>query len=444
MFEFFRNQARALRAATSRAAAGLQYHPSSYADPHGRLFVDQGRLYRGVPPASVPQVARLLDSGVIGELVKQRLLVPTRRAALRVEEYPLVLEHERVPHVSYPYEWSAEMLRAAALHTLAVLEALAPHGLTLKDAHGWNVVFEGCRPVFVDVGSIIEAPPGGRPWRAEREFQEYLLHPLAMMGSGHDRIARALLRDFEEGIPLSLCAAIVGLGVPQRPEVAEPFGWYRELISGYDFRPGATPWSGYYQDAFPALTPDAAWTEKHHAVQRLLQQQRPASVLDIGSNRGWYALLAAAGGARVVAFDNDATCINQLYTDAVARGLDVQPLVMSCLNPSPRLGLGDGVMEPASDRLDCELVLALALVHHMVFKMHLNFEQIAAGLAVYARKTLIVEFPPRDDAHVSQWMTAGHAWYTVENFMAALRRHFPKLTTVASHPAPRVLLVCER
>jgi hypothetical protein len=443
MIEFLRNQAKILWAGAPRTAAGIQYHPSSYADPHGRVFLAQGRLYRGVPAASVAHVERLLDSGVVEELVQRRLLVPTKRATLQVEGFPLVLEHERVPHVSYPYEWSAEMLRAAALHTLAVLEALAKHGLTLKDAHGWNVIFEGCRPVFVDFGSIIAVPADGT-WRAEREFQEYFLHPIAMMGAGHDRIARALLRDFEQGITLQLCASIAGLGVPQRPAAAEPYAWYRELISGYELRSGATAWSGYYQDAFPALTPDAAWTAKHHAVHRLLQQHRPGSVLDIGSNRGWYAMLAAANGARVVAFDNDAACINQLFADSVDRGLDVQPLVMSCLNPSPRLGLGEGVMESASERLACEAVLALALVHHMVFKMYLNFDQIATGLAAYTQKTLIVEFPPRDDVHVSQWMTDGHAWYTIENFTAALRRHFPKITTVASDPAPRILLVCER
>ncbi len=443
MIEFLRTQAKALWAGSRRPAADLQFHPSSYADPQGRLFIDQGRLYRGVPAASVAHCTRLFEDGVITELVGQQLLVPTKRAALQVEGYPLVIEHERVPHVSYPYEWSAEMLRAAALHTLAVLEALARHGLTLKDAHGWNVVFVGCRPVFVDLGSIIEAPTG-EPWRAEQEFQEYFLHPLAMMGAGHDRIARALLRDFETGISLPLCASIAGLGVPQRPDGAAPIAWYRELITGYEFRSGGTPWSGYYQDAFPALIPDPAWTAKHHAVHGLLQQHRPASVLDIGSNRGWYALLAAAGGARVVAFDNDAACINQMFAEAVERRLDVQPLVMNFVTPSPRYGLGDGLMESAAERLPCDLVLGLALVHHLVFKLHLNFEQIAAGLAVYTKKTLIVEFPPRDDIHVSQWMTDRYAWYTIENFEAVLRHHFPKISRVASHPAPRVLLVCER
>lgn len=440
---------RALKGGEGRAGsdavplAAMQFHPSSYADPHGRLFVTGGRLYRGVPAASAAHCARLFDSGLVDQLVEKQLLVPTKRSPLQAEGCALVLEHERVPHVSYPYEWGAEMLRAAALHTLVLLEELAGRGLTLKDAHGWNVVFEGCRPIYVDFGSIIEVQPG-EPWHAEQEFQEYFLHPLAMMGAGHDRMARALLRDFETGITLPLCASIAGLGVPQRPAGAAPFAWYRELISGYDFRSGGTPWSAYYHDAFPALAPDKSWSAKHHAVHQLLHQHRPVSVLDVGSNRGWYALLAATGGARVVAFDNDASCINRLFSDAAERKLDVQPLVMSCVNPSPRLGLGGGLMESAAERLSCDLVLALALVHHMVFKMHLNFDQIADGLAAYTGRTLVVEFPPADDTHVRPWMTDRHHWYTLENFMTALRRHFPRIKVMPSDPAPRVVLVCER
>ncbi len=453
MIEFLRQCTRTLRAKFSDTPAGaggpdltaavMEFHPSSYADPHGRVFTVGSRLYRGVPAESAAFCARLFDSGVVAELVARRLLVPTARSPLTAEGFALVLEHERQPHASYPYEWGAEMLRAAALHVLALLEELAPRGLTLKDAHGWNILFDGCRPVFVDFGSIIEAVPG-EPWHAEKEFLEYFLHPLVMMGAGHDRLARALLRDFEQGIPLSICASIVGLGVPQRPAGAAPFAWYRELIAGFVFRPGGTPWSDYYNNAFPALTPGVDWTPKHHAVQALLQKHRPGTVLDVGSNRGWYALLAAAAGARVAAFDNDAASINHLFADAAARGLAVQPLVMSCVNPSPRYGIGEGVMEAASERLRSDLVLGLALVHHMVFKMNLNFDLIAAGLAAYTKQTLVVEFPPHDDIHVSQWMTPRHAWYTEENFTQALRPHFARISRVDSHPAPRVLLVCER
>ncbi|MDP2137324.1 MAG: hypothetical protein Q8J74_05675, partial [Candidatus Didemnitutus sp.] len=312
-----------------------------------------------------------------------------------------------------------------------------------KDAHGWNILFEGPRPYFVDFGSIIEASPDG-VWRAEEEFREYFLHPLEMMAAGHWRIARVLLRDFERGISLRDCESIARLACPPRPETAPPFVWYRERISGLDLRPASTAWSAYYDGAFPALTPDSSWTKKHRAVDELLREFRPASVLDVGANRGWYAQLAAHLGSRVVAFDNDEVCVNQLFVDVSRRQLDVQPLVMSCLTPTPRYGLGDGLMESAAERLSCDLVLALAMVHHMVFKMHLNFEQIAAGLAVYTGKVLIVEFPPGDDVHVGPWMTDRHHWYTLENLQVALRRHFPKIRQVDSDPAPRVLLVCER
>jgi len=333
------------------------------------------------------------------------------------------------------------------LHTLDILDELAGRGLSLKDAHGWNVLFRGCQPVFVDFGSIAEGPAGGG-WRphVEQEFREYFLHPLELLAAGHGRIARALLRDFDRGLDREECQALLtatGVVLPAADQT-KPFSWYRERIHALNLRPASLGWSGYYDGEFPPLQPDATWTPKHRAVHQLLRQYRPATVLDIGANRGWYAMLAATNGSQVAAYDNDEVCVNQLFTDARAAGLAVQPLVMSYLNPAPRHGIGPGVTLAAAERLQSDLVLGLALVHHMVFKMHLNFDQIAAGLAAYTKRTLVVEFPPKDDIHVSQWMSPRYAWYEVEHFTAALRRHFRTINTVPSHPTPRILLVCEK
>lgn len=463
MIEFFRRltQAKAPREAAPTASApgaevagtrvapadAIQFHVSSYADPHGRVFVRNGEIFRGLSAEAAEFAHGLFARGIVDELVARKLLIPTKRSALAVEGFALVLEHRRVAHVSYPFEWSGEMLRAAALLVLELAEALAAHGLTLKDAHGWNVLFDGCQPVFVDFGSIVPAQAAGA-WNAhvEREFREYFLHPLALIAAGHGRIARALGRDFEQGIRLEDCAQLVhaaGGTLPALEEV-KPFAWYRECIAGLNLQSASKGWVGYYDGEFPPLAPDATWTPKHQAVHALLQEFRPATVLDIGANRGWYAMLAAKGGASAVAYDNDEVCINQLFADARQAGLAVQPLVMSCLNPTPRYGLGEGLMESAAERLRSDLVLGLALVHHMVFKMHLNFDQIAAAFAAYEPKVLVVEFPPATDIHVSQWMTPRYAWYTEENFRRALGRYFPKIRAVASHPTPRILLVCER
>ncbi|MCP5531090.1 MAG: hypothetical protein H7A44_11690 [Opitutaceae bacterium] len=425
-------------------ALPVNHHPSSYADPHGRLFIAaEGRLFRGLHGTGAALCRKLIDEGVVDELLDRRLIVGTSLSSKVIAGYELVLEHERVPHVSYPYEWGAEMLRAAAIHTLDMLELLASYGYTLRDAHGWNVLFEGTTPVFVDFGSIIERPQDGA-WQAEQEFLEYFLHPLAMMGEGHDRIARSLLRDFEQGVRISDCESIRGLGVPQRPSECPPFQWYRNLIAAYDFRPAQTAWAGYYGEDFPSFVPPQGWSGKHHAVAKILDEQRLETVLDIGSNSGWYALYAASQGAKVVAFDNDTTCINDLFVRARELNADVQALVMSFVNPSPRYGVGSGVMESSVERLGCQTVLALALVHHLVFRMHLTFPQIVEGLAAYTRNRLVVEFPPADDVHVRQWMSPRYDWYSLENFRSALGAHFSRIRVVESEPAPRVILVCDR
>ncbi len=88
----------------------------------------------------------------------------------------MVLSHERIPFVSYPYEWSFAMLREAALLQLELTERALDHGLILKDASPYNVQFRGSRPVFIDVSSF-ERLREGEPWVGYRQFCMLFLYP---------------------------------------------------------------------------------------------------------------------------------------------------------------------------------------------------------------------------------------------------------------------------
>jgi hypothetical protein len=90
-----------------------------------------------------------------------------------------LLEHERVPFVSYPYEWTFSMLRDAALLQLELQLQALEEGLTLKDASPYNVQWRGSRPVFVDVGSF-ERLREGEPWAGYRQFCTLYLYPLLL------------------------------------------------------------------------------------------------------------------------------------------------------------------------------------------------------------------------------------------------------------------------
>jgi len=80
-----------------------------------------------------------------------------------------VLRHERIPFVSYPYEWTFSMLRDAALLQLDLNLAALEEGMILKDSTPYNVQFRGSKPVFVDIGSF-ERLREGAPWVGYRQF----------------------------------------------------------------------------------------------------------------------------------------------------------------------------------------------------------------------------------------------------------------------------------
>ncbi|HEX2070312.1 MAG TPA: hypothetical protein VHF90_01530, partial [Thermoleophilaceae bacterium] len=106
-----------------------------------------------------------------GRLVRTELLSSTADVPgeLLVKDCAGVLRHERIPFVSYPYEWTFSMLKEAALLQLDLNLAALEEGMILKDSTPYNVQFKGSKPVFVDVGSF-ERLRDGEPWVGYRQF----------------------------------------------------------------------------------------------------------------------------------------------------------------------------------------------------------------------------------------------------------------------------------
>ncbi len=462
----------------------VTFHPASFADPNGRLFWWRGGLYRGISEEAAPLYWRLFSDGVVRRLVSQGLLIDTEVTPYRIGAFPLVLRHRTVPYVSYAYEWCAQMLRDAAAVVLDLQRELADRGLTLQDAHVWNVVFDGCKPVWVDFGSIVSSP-GGR-WVARDEFRQFFLNPLHLMALGHGRIARLLLQDPSRGVGDEDIDAFTGSWwgetVARRavdrlrkragdvtPGPIRDVGrrTLRALRGGYQRASGRltsptsdaeglrrslelirqpefdSEWAGYYDDVFPSLFPSPEWTAKHHAINDILSSTRPTSLLDVGCNRGWFAQLGARLGVRVVALDTDEASLTRLYLDCRDKGFPILPLLMDFKNPSPGLGLDNGWLPAATVRLRCDMVLALALVHHLVFAQCLNFEQIVNALKRFSLRWLVVEFITPEDRYVKEWWTPRFSWYTLDNFLAALNQQFRVLKVQPSHPSGRLLVFCE-
>jgi hypothetical protein len=96
------------------------------------------------------------------------------------------------------------------------------------------------------------------------------------------------------------------------------------------------------------------------------------------------------------------------------------------------------------DRLRCDMVLALGLIHHLVFEQRLNFDLIARGLSAFARKCLAVEFIGHEDPYVRERLNGQFSWYNLENFLTVLRREFREVKKFPSDGEHRWVLLCER
>jgi hypothetical protein len=444
---------------------GAQALGASFRDPSGFVYTRDGALYRQVNRVFEQRYRAFLDSGLYAELVEGRLLVPHREVSLDLAASPeavAVLEPERVPFISYPYEWSFGQLRDAALLTLDLQERALARGLTLRDASAYNVQFVAGRPVFIDTLSFEPREPGA-PWAGYRQFCEHFLVPLALMSRMDVRLA-ALLRSHLEGIPLDLGSRMLPRRTWLRPgllfhvhlhamaqrryadrgagavEGGEPSaasrrgispaaatGLVRSLrgaIQSLDWTPAGTEWADYTEDNNYST---AAAESKRQAVIEFLRGVEARTAWDLGANTGEYSRAARQLVPSVIAFDIDPAAVERNYRRIKAENeTGIQPLLLDLTNPSPALGWAHRERPSLEQRGPADVLLALALVHHLAIGHNLPLERVAGFLAKLGR-SLIIEFVPKSDSQVRRLLRDRadiFPDYTREGFEAAFRGHF--------------------
>jgi hypothetical protein len=192
----------------------------------------------------------------------------------------------------------------------------------------------------------------------------------------------------------------------------------------------------------PELTSEN-WTNRHHMVSTVLSDLRPGSVLNIGrdAHRIDVPLLAARYGRRVVAVNTDETNIRNLYVVAKRNNLPIIPLQINFFSPS--YDLSNYWFTPASQRLRCDLVLALDLIHHLV-KENIRLSLIVERLSLLSNHWLLLEFISLKDWESSEVKAVQDSWYTLDNLRDELTKWFRSINIISSQSKTRTLLLCEK
>lgn len=351
---------------------------------------------------------------------------------------------EMVDPVIDPLEWSFEMRKRAALLTLKLSLAALDAGFEMKDASSYNVLFDGCRPVFVDLGSFRAGYSGH--WPGYGQFGDHFINPL--LSEAHAGIPATELAIAIEGLSVGTTRKLLSItDLPKagtwswviRRNLAERLGERADAETGSRIGKASLPlpvvkrillkattlvesldsqassqWAGYIETALPYSPPERE--RKRAVVGSFLEACKPRTVLDVGTNTGEFAEMAARSAARVTATDSDGRAIDRLVVrgSSAPWGRRVTPAVVDIARPTPSYGWRGVERAGFLQRIgEVDLSLWLAVFHHLTLTSGIPLTEILELVKATSRQAVIEFIDPQDPSILK--MTAGRRWAAVAN-----------------------------
>ncbi len=461
----------------------------SFRDRDGRVYIAESRVFRGLSSKALEDYEALSATRFHQRFADQGRLIHSTLVPLDVVPLPerekrqwaAFLEHPRIPVISYPYEWTFGMLREAALLQLDLTQAAISEDIGLKDATPYNIQFVDGQPIFIDIGSF-ERRQQGEPWAGYRQFCEMFLFPL-MLQSYKGLDFQPLLRGSIDGIVVPNAARLFGFRdrfrrgvfshvwlqskldrryggttVDMRSELKSA-GFSHELIlanlrklkrlvSGLDWEGDGSEW-GAYEEFHNYSDHDARLKETF--VEQAVSDSGADTVWDIGCNTGRFSRIAARHARSVLAMDQDHFAVERLYRELGNRTGDadaqsILTLVQDIADPSPNWGWRNRERSELGARAKPDLVLCLALIHHVVISAHIPLPEFIDWLAGLTDQ-VVIEFVSRDDDKVQALLRNkrdSYSDYGREPLEAALRHHYEIVRQQPLESGKRFLYWCRR
>ncbi|WP_124979603.1 class I SAM-dependent methyltransferase [Nonlabens xiamenensis] len=453
----------------------MQRHPSSFRDPSGYVFMDQGKLYRKILPSYFETYDQLNDQGIYQSLFDKAWLIPHEEISR--DDQSIIICPQKIELITYPYEWSFTQYKHAAQLTLRIQSFLLKRNCSLKDASAFNISFYQGKAIHLDTLSI-EPYQQDQPWKALLQFNQHFLGPLLLAQRQGSHALKSLLYRIE-GVPLKEVKSHLGLlsrfhpvlyphvhllaktevgTLQQHAQVQDKATLNKDsqlkMLKALDLYIGDmemkenTEWSQYYDHT---NYDEDSFQEKKDLIASWCQELQPKTIMDVGGNDGTFGRQLLNQLEHLVVADIDQPAIDQCYKKSIQTG-KVTSLVCDLSQPSPGLGFENQERDALIKRWEefaPDAVLALALIHHLSLGNNLPFEMTAAFFARFS-PYLIIEFPHREDSWVQFLLDskrdARHLFdgYHVSAFAKAYQQYFKLIKSTPIKGTHRTLFLFQR
>jgi SAM-dependent methyltransferase len=435
---------------------------ATFRDPAGSLSFEENHAVRTIAAPAREAVLDFLESPFCCNLQQHGDLIA---AEIDDSGRELRLLHPKVPVPTYPWEWTPSQWLAAAELTLKLGGEAIADGWVLKDATPLNVLFQGPRPIFVDILSFERRDPRTSVWLAYGQYVRTFLLPLLMNRMLSWPLSLSLFRrdGYEPAelfaamswrqrlsrdafwpvtLPALLDRRAFGAAPAHKPppRVADPEvaaevmkRTLRKLRSSTQravAKSGRSGWSEY-QGTLTHYTPEQS-RQKVEWVRRAMEITRPERVLDVGANTGEFSALAAVTGAVVVALERDIAAADRLFAMSRERNLPIQTIHADIARPTPAVGWENAESLALLPRLEgqFDLVLMLAVIHHLLLMEQIPLPAIVGLCHRLTRRHLVLEWVPAEDPMYQSLMRGRDGLYgflTEADLLAACAGRFGAL-----------------
>jgi len=449
-------------------------HPASYRDPSGFIFNYNGQVYRQVNQLYKRDFDKCLQSGLYEHLISSNKLISHQILAENLNqsgEWYTTLKPDNIPFIAYPYEWCFEMWKDAALLTLDITCEAIKYGMLLKDASAYNLQWHRGRMMFIDSLSF-EVYDTSKPWIAYKQFCEHFLAPLALMHYLKTPIQNMFL-GYANGIPVTVAKKFLPFrsklnlhtflhlhfhGKQQSKkqvgsQSTSPFSDSKlknilsslyNAINDFRFDDQTGVWSEYYKEASTRIN---YLDIKKDIVLNWVEKMSIKTVIDLGANEGEFSETLSFRKIFTICVDFDHYSINKIYKKSkTLNNSFLYPILMDLTQPSPGIGVNNIERSSFIERTSMDLVLALALIHHLVIGKNLSFDDIAI-LFSNLGKNLIVEYIPKHDEMIQLMFKSKndiYHWYNEEAFLNIFKKHYEVIENAEIGKSGRKLFLMQR
>lgn len=418
----------------------IEFDKGSYRDPAGKVFYYKGRVFRGLTTKGAERFKYIKENHILDESIKKSFLIPTKEITDlakidELSEFDIILEHEKIDYITYPYEWCFDQLKDAALHHLDFQLFLLEKNCVLIDASAYNIQFINSKPIFIDVLSLSEYKDGSY-WVGHKQFCENYLNPL-ILSSKKDIDFNNWFRGNLEGIPTSDLNKILTL----KDKFNFSLFFHVYLMARYEKKILVDPkkiskkinkkktlskksyksmliqlknfilelkknktlskWDNYSKNNSYSAEEE---NKKIEIIENFAKKNKFNFLADLGCNDGLYSFKSLnCGVKKVFGFDFDLNVLNRSYLKSKKNNLNFQPIYMNINNPSPNQGWNEKERKGFNQRMKFDGMIALALYHHITIGNNISMDEAVEWLVSFAPKG-IIEFVPKNDEMIVEMM----------------------------------------